>query len=63
METLVKALVDRVGRNTGVPVVKMDMKWSHAPIILRIDRDSVVYELLNKHVVHLTTFIDLCSHM
>jgi hypothetical protein len=34
METLIKSFSDSVRRNTGIPIVKMDMKRSHAFIVL-----------------------------
>jgi hypothetical protein len=63
MKTLIEMLVNRIPPNTGIPIVKMNMKWSHSSIILRIDRDSEVEELLNRQLVDLVAFIDLCSHM
>jgi hypothetical protein len=34
MKTLIKAFLDCVRRDTGIPIVKMDMKWSHAFVVL-----------------------------
>ena len=63
MKTLLEMLVDRIPPSRGIPIFKVNMKWSHALVVLRIDRDSIVQELLNEQVIELIAFVDLPSHM
>jgi hypothetical protein len=34
IKTLIKTFLDCVRRETGIPIVKMDVKWSHAFVVL-----------------------------